>query len=254
MKTIKIRQVTALSLFSIYLIVKICFAISIVYVTRTNEYYSTTQKYLYLLDAGHGYAGTDCNNKSVMDTETGECFYEWEFNWEVREMLSKKLDSAGIKYVWVNTDKKSDLPLLQRAKKVNKIHSNLKHILISIHANAAPKDADNFETASGFEVYSSDFNRDGGYPDKKQFSDTIAKYLYEEIEKSFPEHTMRKSSRTGSYKEASYTILSSTDCYAVLSENEFFTNRVIRKQMKTQNFKRRVATAHFNAIMRLESK
>ena len=63
---------------------------------------------------------------------------------------------------------------------------------------------------------------------------------------------MREKNKSQDFKEAAFKIISKTKCYAILTENEFFTNPIIRKKMRTSEFKLRVAKAHFNCISYIE--
>jgi N-acetylmuramoyl-L-alanine amidase len=243
---VKIKQTIALLILCCYFIFKIFSLI-------TYDGFSTNQKYLYLLDSGHGFDGNSCRNKSVLETD-GTCFYEWAYNWNVRSELALLLDEAGIKYVLINTDKSKDLDLDQRIKKINGISSKIPKILISIHGNAASDKEENFKSANGFEVYSPkhEYSKNYFYKDKKEFSDTLAKVMFDCFAEIFPDHKMRYDSRNQTYKEATYAILSKTKCYSILTENEFFTNDRIRQQMKTKEFQKRVALAHFKTIQHVE--
>lgn len=242
-----IRKVIGLSILFVYFVVKIFSQLTFV-----------NQKYFYILDAGHGYVGDDCTNASkVVKEEDGNCFWEWKFNNDVREILSSMLTNRGIKHQFTNNDISSrDMPLSERINIVNNIASNYidKVILISIHSNAPNSNSENYLKISGFEVYSptSDNLAETPYSNKKDFSDTIATILMNNIKKQFPQHIMRTKSDQ-LFKENHYSIISKTNCFAVLSENEFFTNPQIRKMMKTYDFKKKCAMAHFNAIIDIEA-
>lgn len=241
----KIKQSIALLILCCYFIFKI-FNIF----TNIGE---TNQKYLYVLDSGHGFTGNDCRNKSIIEND-GSCFYEWVYNWNVRSELCLLLDAANIKYVLVNDSKQNDMDLDERIEKINKIKSKQKKILISIHGNAASDKEENYKQANGFEVYSPkhEYSKDYFYADKKEFSDTLAKIMFDYFKEVFPNHKLRYESKEQTYKEATYSILAKTKCYSILTENEFFTNDDIRQLMKTKAFQQKVALAHFKLIKYVE--
>jgi len=247
----KIRQSIALTILYCYFIYKIFSFFGF----PSNFEFSSNQKYLYVLDSGHGFDGNNCRNKSVLEAD-GTCFYEWVYNWNVRQELMLLLDDAGIRYVLVNVDKKTDMSLDNRIKKINGFKSNIPKILISIHGNAASDKESNYNTANGFEVFSPkhEYSKDYFYKDKKEFSDSLAHIMYRCFEEVFPDHKMRYDSQNQTYKEATYAVLSKTQCYSILTENEFFTNDKIRQLMSTKNFQRKVALAHFKMIQQIEQK
>lgn len=252
MKTINIRQTIALLLLCIYFIIK-TFEIFNVKVSKnfTNEKHEKKeQKFIYLLDAGHGIInGEKCGYKSILEPDN-TCFYEWIFNWNVRSLLASMLDREGIKYMFINKDT-LDVPLKKRVSIANNIESNKKKILISIHANASAN-----SNANGFEVYSprGNYSKKYFYEDKKQFSDTLANIMYQCYSEEFPKHRMRYKSKSQDYKEAAFKIISNVKCYAILTENEFFTNPQMRNLMRTKKFQMKCAKAIFTFIKKIEEK
>ena len=254
MKKSNLNKTIALLILAIYFSVKLIGTVVNVSTKTVTVNVKSNQKFLYLLGSGHGYYGGSCGNKAVLESD-GRCFYEWIFNWEVRRHLSEMLDSAKIEYKFINTSLKADLPIKQRAKKANNIKSNKPKVYISIHANASNTKKKGWEKVHGFEVYSPEdkYIIKDAYSNKKSFSDTIATIMAEELQLMFPEHTHR-APHDKKHKEASFTVISKSKCYSILTENEFFTNPEMRGKMRTTVFIRKVARAHFNLIMKLESK
>lgn len=213
---------------------------------------SINQKYLYVFDSGHGY-DSQCAGKAFLEDD-GNCFYEWKFNWDVRYYLCSMLDSIGINYELTNTneDFHRDISLSERVHRVNRIAdtSSLEVVLISIHANAASEDSDNFEGAEGFEVYSpSKSLSNEPYENRTAFSDSIALTMYNLWDSTLVGHELRGSS----FKTANFTMLTKPNCYSILTENGFFTNERERNLMKTEKFKKKVANFHFKLIKILEN-
>jgi N-acetylmuramoyl-L-alanine amidase len=255
MNLLKIKQTVALALLCVYFSVK-TFSLFGFHVISSPQSAKLThdQQYMYLLDAGHGYYGDVCGNKAVMEDD-GRCFYEWIYNWEIRRYLATMLDSAGIQYRFINTSLKTDLPIKKRSKLANRIKSNLPKVYISIHGNASNMEKKGWEKVHGFEVYSPEkkYIIKGAYDNKKEFSDSIATWMAQEIQKQFPEHDLRTDGGN-LFREAPFEVITQTKCYSILTENEFFTNPEMRKKMRTDEFKKRVARAHYNLILRLEKK
>lgn len=252
----KIKQVFALAFLCIYFSIKTValigdYVIQHRYKTKTKI---VNQNYYYLLDSGHGYRDESCGHKAVIEDD-GRCFHEWIFNWEVRRHLANMLDSSGIKYIFVNSNVNSDMPIQLRAKKANNIKTAIPKVYISIHANASNMEKKGWEDVEGFEVFSPEtkYIIKGSYKNKKAFSDSIATWLTQELMEIFPEHKFRTSGGN-LFKEASYTVISKTKCYSILSENEFFTNPKMRNKMRKLEFQKKVAKAHYNLILRLEKK
>lgn len=242
-KSLKFRQYAAISLLGVYIFFR---AVNLLGVVKPP------QKFLYLLDSGHGYYGNTCGSKAILESN-GTCFYEWIFNWNVRRHLAIMLENEGVDYKFVNTNLKSDLSLDARIHKANIIKSKTPKILISIHANAASDKEENWQEAHGFEVYSPRSDKShNGYEDKVVFSDTLAIFLQNELSAMFPKHEIRLDG--GKHKKANFEIIAKTNCYAILSENEFFTNPKMRELMRTDEFAKKVALAHFNFIKKLEKR
>ena len=218
------------------------------------------QKYLYILDAGHGgiidnvyqtpesdWKKSYFKNKVLLPSRMGtkwleencdEKFYEGVFNREVRELLSKKLMERNIKHFFVN-DTEKNMPLSQIVYSANIIAAREKRkcVFISIHSNAGG--------GRGLEVYTS-----------KGFTkaDPLGQILAEELHKEFNTSVFRKDLTDKDWdKEADFYVLKYTAMPAVLSENFFYDNYNDFELLKKKETKEKVAHAHFNAILRIES-
>lgn len=255
METIKIRQTISLVILCFYFSIKTFSLFGFESIrSTTSTKINISQKFLYLIDSGHGYYGEKCSGKAITEGD-GSCFYEWKYNWQIRYYLAHMLDSVGIQYTFVNTNISTDISITERAKIANEIESPIPKVYISIHGNAASKKSKNRKKANGFEVYSPEQHKIIGdaYEYKKRGSDSLATWMAQELKKEFPEHVLRTEG-SKLYREASFTVITKTKCFSILTENEFFTNPNIRKKMKTDKFKKRVAKAHFKFIQRLEKK
>lgn len=254
MITLRIRQSIALLLLIFYFLYKTVALIDYSYLNSSTEPQTESpQSYLYLLDSGHGPA-VGCDNKAVkvkLKSGRDTCFYEWMFNWKVREVLAHKLDSANIQYQFVNDDYGEDMHMDDRVAKVNRICENRKCVLLSIHGNAAQN-----KKAKGLEVYSTkdyDFSDSFFQSQKKAFSDSLAKKMFANYKSEFCrkgdcEHVLRRNTQAQGYKEKGWTIITKTRCPAILTENGFFTNEREMAIMSTRKFKERIAEAHFQLI------
>lgn len=219
------------------------------------------QQFFYLLDSGHGIRfdlSDKCGDKSVPDPkdEHDKCFMEYEFNWAVRGFLASMLDSVGIQFKYVNDVSfyYKDDPVADLKKRVEFINSyippiDIPIVVISIHANANTN-----KNVSGFEVYAPEtkvFSNDF-YPNKKEFSQKLANEMYNSYHEVFGDS--HKYNHNEKALEENFYILKETIPYAILTENEYFTNPDMLPKMKTIEFQRNVALAHFLTIMKLEKK
>lgn len=164
-----------------------------------------------LIDAGHG---IDTPGKRSPDGR----FREYLWNRKVSDILLVDLWGLGIDAGLV-VPETNDIPLRTRAMRVNKVckekgASNV--ILLSIHSNAAGN-GKTWMNAKGWCCFTS--------PGKTK-GDAIAECLYDAFEKAFPDRKIRKDMTDGDRDyEASFYILTKTQCPAVLIENFFFDNR-----------------------------
>lgn len=229
-----------------------------------RERFAGNQKYIWILDAGHGYRNNKCGYKSVPDylDKIDSCFYEFEFNYSVRHYLAEMLDSVGIKYTLMGRQH-YDIPLSERIKEIEshmKFYSPSKKptVLMSIHANAHRGDNPNTHI-EGFEVYSQKnssrvSNKSLMQKDKQIMSDSIASILAQILKHNFPKSTLRKSVPTRYNRTRNFAIISKVPCYAILAENNFFTNPVVREKMKTKDYQKQVAYAYFLSILTFEER
>ena len=203
-----------------------------------NTHYKKHQKYLYMFDAGHGYRPQSCGYKSIMDEETGECFYEYQFNLALRKSIMEKLKSNGIEAVAIPTDEEmvvGDVPRAERIKRINDHATNLPKILISIHANEYGKDT----TVKGYDIFVAE-----------HFSpiDTLfALRLGEQISKLEGCVVRHKFTK----KNFDMVFFPNVEA-ALLVENDFFTNPTARKKMLDEKFIEKLAQSYVNTILLME--
>lgn len=203
-----------------------------------------TQRFIYILDAGHGFRDNSCGYKSVLDDDMG-CWYEWRFNFDVRKKLAHLLDSAGFTYRFLRRDTMDD-NISNRAKRVNNIRHEKPLFLISIHSNAQSKNDKKYGQATGFETFIAPNN---GNSDKFVVSTEAAKIISTIYSEDFPEIPKRKA-----WREKNFTILKTPNCAGILTENLFFTTKKDRDMLKDEGFRWRIARAHFKLILELEAK
>ncbi len=203
-------------------------------------------KFKYLISAGHGgmIDGKYVTAPKKMHTfEDGFVFYEGVFNRLVAESVCKKLDIAGIDYMYLHKSEE-DVPLEQKAITANiqeDKHGNT--IVIDLHANASPKHVEG--KARGFEIYTSK----GQTP-----SDPIASKMFESYSKSFPDRTARRDDSDGDPdKEANFYILRQTKGRAILIESGFMDNREEAEWMMSKEGINEISQAIFDGIKTIEN-
>lgn len=193
---------------------------------------------IWLLDGGHGglingIYQTSGKRSPIWDNESQ--LFEGEFNRSIVNRLVEMLTAENIRYVSLCPEME-DIPLSERVDRANAVNGDC--VLLSIHANAGG--------GRGFEAFTS--------PGETK-SDALARVFYEEMALEFPGDRMRKDLSDGDPdKESPFYILTKTRMPAVLTESFFMDNeRECREYLMTKEGRDRIAEAHFNAIMRIES-
>ena len=203
------------------------------------------QKFIYILDAGHGGTidGTyQTSGKRSPKWEDGSQYFEGVGNRDIVKKLAQKMEDAGLVYHYSTVGPK-DTDLDDRVDVINslcRMYGARNVILISVHSNGFKS-----SSAKGWEVYTTKGTTK---------SDACATILFEEHKKAFPERTFRTDKKDGDVdKEANFYIIAHSKCRAVLTENFFHTNPDECKNILLKEEGRdKIAQAHFNAILRME--
>ncbi len=197
-------------------------------------------KYLWLLDNGHGGVidglyQTEGKRSPNWDDES--ILYEGEFNRAIVNRLIEMLTTERINYVNI-VPELEDISLNERVKRANSYHDQSSCIYISIHANAGG--------GKGYEIYTSPGTTN---------SDKVATVFYKAFRKEFPRIKMRSDLSDGDVdKEANFYVLKNTKMPAALTENFFMDNKnECKKYLMTKEGRDRVASAHFEAIINIET-
>lgn len=139
----------------------------------------------------------------------GFTVYEGVENRKIAQRLIAKLKAANIEYLDLNSTDQRDTPLLDRVKRINSINKPGKWVL-SIHSNKMTEDGEGPSlNARGCETYIA-INASK----KSQQIQLIAEKQYKD-----DGHRWRRS------MTANFTMVSKTNCPALLTENYFYTNR-----------------------------
>lgn len=197
-------------------------------------------KRIYVLDPGHGGVHPSTGKyvtpgKRSSIWPDGTIYYEGQGNREISKLVAKGLAQHGIEYLFtVSPENWEDVGLSARCKIANDIHRQSGHraILISLHSNAS----DN-ASANGYEIFTSP---------GQTASDGIASIFLEELGHQFPEL------RNRGLKEEKFTVLTKSNCPAILLESMFHTNENECKILMSDAGKNRIADAIVSAILRIE--
>lgn len=192
------------------------------------------KKLCVFLDNGHGSntPGKCSPDKSILE-------YQWCR--EITAKLKYELDKLGIKNEIIVTET-IDISLTQRVKRTNTLYKKYKAtgydcVFISIHINAAGGDG-KWHNATGW----------SGWVSKNASSNSkkLAQLLYDEAAK-----LNLKGNRcvpSTKYWEANFTVLTRTNCPAVLTENMFQDNKDDVKLLLSQEGKDKIVKLHVEAL------
>lgn len=179
-----------------------------------------------LLDNGHG--------KNSINRSPDGRLIEGDFARKVVKEVYNRLISNGLDAI-ILVPEDEDIPLRERVNRANKYYDEDKDtILISIHADASPKEG--WQDASGFSVWVSKNASDK--------SKELAGCVYDAVEatselrdevKNIGKYRLRHGASWSlrlrqytpnqKYWQANYYILKNTKCPAILTENGFQTNK-----------------------------
>lgn len=197
-----------------------------------------------LLDNGHA-KSTPGKRSPVLDD--GKQFFEYEFTRDIVKRIAVNLNTSGIPYKIIVPEISYDVPLIERANRVNKYCLTLgtdKCFLISVHANASG-DGTTWMSAKGWSVYTTK-------GDTK--SDKYADIFWNEANLILPAYniTLRQDLCDGDKDfEEDFTILKKTKCPAILTENLFQDNKTDCKFLMSDTGRNAIAQLHINAIKRI---
>lgn len=202
-----------------------------------SSIFSPKNEYVYIIDPGHG---INTPGKRSPIWSDGSQLFEYEYSRAIAKYLESYLDEYQYKYYNVCPEI-TDTPLPIRISRANKYMKSIgkKCLYISIHGNAS----DN-KSAHGFEVFTSL---------GLTTSDFCAQILYDKVEESGL-FRMRPCFADGlPGKEQNFMVLRDTAMPAILSENGFFTNKIECDKMMTDDFRKKVAKLHFDAIVDIDA-
>ena len=194
-----------------------------------------------LIDNGHG------NNTPGKRSPDGRLL-EYQYTRDIAKTVVSRLRSAGYDAELL-VPESYDVSLLERVHRVNvKCQSLGKEnvLVVSIHCNAAGNGSQ-WMNATGWEVWTSEGRTE---------SDNLAEWLIRMAELGFPEKIrVWKHEKGDRDKEKNFTILKSTLCPAVLTENFFMDNKNDVAFLLSDEGRKAVVNCHVLGIINyIESK
>lgn len=193
-------------------------------------------KALILIDNGHG------NNTAGKRSPDGRVV-ESVYTREIASKVVSELRRLGYNAELL-TPEVYDVSLLERVHRVNvKCHSLGKDnvLCVSIHCNAAGNGSE-WMNATGFEVWTSE---------GKTKSDDLADCFVKMAKRHFENQTIREWKKKDGErdKEKNFTILASTLCPAVLTENFFMDSKKDVDYLVSKEGKSAIVRCHVDAII-----
>lgn len=191
---------------------------------------------IFLIDNGHG---KETPGKRSPDG----LFREYSYTREIAAKIVNELRWRGYNAIAI-VPEDNDVALTERVRRVNGYCDKLgaaNVVLVSVHCNAAG-DGSEWKTARGWSAYTS-------VGETK--ADKLATMMYEEAEKNFVGHRIRKDFSDGDPDwEENFYVLRKTKCPAVLTENFFQDNKEDVEYLNSEEGKRAIIKTHIDALIR----
>lgn len=199
-------------------------------------------RYLWCLDNGHGKLQAGKRSpKFELDGEEVQ-FFEYEFNRDVVQRITKALDEKGVKYFDVVPDVDEVGSFLkERVERVNKKESDLPKLFVSVHSNAGPAAADDWvsDSIKGAETWFANGSKKG-----RKMAEIFQKHIVAKT--GFVNRGLKST------KEKQLYVLVKTAPPAILTENGFYNNKEEVLELMKDEVRQKIADAHVAAIMEIE--
>jgi N-acetylmuramoyl-L-alanine amidase len=200
-------------------------------------------KYIWLLDPGHGgmiNGAYQTRGKRSPAFPDGSILYEGVFNRDIAARIKVLCDAEGIECEDI-VNSEHDVPLATRVSRANARHAGDRRcIYLSIHANAFG-DGATFNSAHGVCVF-------------YYMTSKMGKEMALKLQNSLVAKTgMSDRGIIANMEWANFYVLKKTQMPAILSENGFMTNLGDATNLMKDEFRQKVADAHFEFIREMES-
>lgn len=197
-------------------------------------------RYCWLLDNGHG---AHSPRKSGMEFgSTHDGLVEYEFTRDIIRRILEALDEAEVEYYLLAPETDIDDATGERVSRANEYKSKLPKLLISVHANWAPRREDD-----GWQA-----NERRGVETWFTIDDAKSRRLASVFQNHLVRFTKLKNRHLKGTRQ--FDVLRDTDMPAILTENGFYSHPVEAALLMTDNLRQRIANAHVAAILEVELK
>ena len=200
-------------------------------------------KYIWLLDPGHGgiISGVyQTRGKRSPAFPDGSILYEGVFNRDIVSRIKALCDADGIECENI-VNSQHDVPLATRVSRANARHAaDPRCRYISVHANGWG-DGLTFNSAHGASLFHYMTSTTS-----KEMAGILLKYIVQET-------GLKSRGVQANMSWANFYVLRKTMMPAVLSENGFMTNLEDATNLMKDEFRQKVAEAHFQFIKEMES-
>ncbi len=200
-----------------------------------NRIQASTMSMKILIDNGHG---EDTPGKRSPDGR----LREYAYTREIAERVVNKLKGLGYDAERIVTET-NDIGTGERAKRVNRYCESLGSnnvVSVSIHCNAAGNGQ--WLDARGWSAFTSR---------GQTKSDKFAEFIYNEAEKQFVGHTIRKQLTDGDkdWEDKNWDMVYLTKCPSVLTENFFMDNKEDVEYLLSEKGKNAIVDTHVYGII-----
>lgn len=201
-------------------------------------------KYTWCLEYGHGgkiKGKYQTEGKRSPNWDLG-VYYEGVGNRDIVDTIYKVLNSLSV-HVIIPYHSELDIPLKNRVNIIDELYKSYRNmILVSVHSNAFHK----LNVGGGFMGITSV---------GQTYSDVVATYYYQEMQKLFPEDYFYMDNTDGDIDwEIDLALTRDTDCPAILTENRFMTTYSDYKKLMDPDERKKIALGHINMILAMEKR
>lgn len=200
-------------------------------------------KYIWLLDPGHGgiiNGVYQTRGKRSPVFPDGSILYEGVFNRDIARRIKVLCDADGIECENI-INSEHDVPLATRVSRASARHAaDPRCVFVSIHANAFG-DGMTFNSAHGASVFHYMTSKTG-----KKMAAVLLKHIIQET-------GLKSRGVQANMSWANFYVLRNTSMPAILSENGFMTNLEDATNLVKDDFRQKIAMAHFKFIKEMES-
>ena len=200
-------------------------------------------KYIWLLDPGHGGIINNVyqtRGKRSPVFPDGSILYEGVFNRDIATRIKALCDADGIECENI-INSEHDVPLATRVSRANARHTTDPRCrYVSIHANGWG-DGATFNSAHGVSSFHYMTSKTG-----KKMATALLKCIIQET-------GLKSRGVQANMSWANFYVLRNTSMPAILSENGFMTNLEDATNLMKDDFRQKIAMAHFKFIKEMEA-